>query len=1708
MTQVNIYVTPRRVSAYLLLVLCLLPAVPAIAQTDPYRTQEAILEDFFTLQSSYPAMLTSEVIGATVEGQDIYLFRLGNPAGVPVFIEAALHGHEYITTEALYYCVEWILTEQTDLLDTNYILFVPIVNRDSYGERRTNAAGVDINRNFPTYWQSTGAGTIYYSGPALLSEPETQAIHAALAASQPRWFIDLHAGLAETRITPPSSQSIYNDVYTRIQETSQTLFGVSPFPFDPYQFYEGMARYEGEAQGAYTWELEIAETTPSSTAFFNTVVPRVKAVLLETCREGVSVPAPVSPAFLGLSGYPTSTTQLQHIIDTMDATGLNTYRLSFNPDWFSEKPHPYNASFIQYVLDHSDYMVIADRNHLYPPDESTSSEARDNWVTVRASIFEVLETFPNNSRVAIELINEYVSDDYDTRMQALITEIRAAGYTNGLVVNKWTTAWHKFEDPLNNTYQGYHFYFNTWSLTGATSQLELALSRGIKVINTEIGADSGEASAFTPATVSELNSFLNQCASMGVGNLVWMNTNLDNWPRYRELGLHFPTEPSTPNQLPVADAGPDQTVTDFDSTGDETVLLDGAASYDVDGTIITYEWSEGANVLGTEPSVTTRLPIGAHTVTLHVTDNAGATDTDTVIITVNSVATIEFADSFEVSAWNGGWVEDNQNAWGRSRRQAREGTYSAEVDGRATDATLTLSTPIDLTGKRRAQLSFSWFIERSWDTGEYLCLDMYYNGVWHNGVLGTEASLEGNDDAEDTWHDVRIELSPEQMTHDFKIRFRARVSRSNEDGYVDNVIITSQPYLLTLNTVGQGEVLLNPDGGTYSQGTVVTLTASADPGWTFTGWSGDVTGDVTPAALLMDGDKAVTATFTPNNYTLTVANVGSGSVDMNPNQTTYPYGELVTLTATPDPGWVFTGWSGDLTGDTNPDSITVTGNTSILATFAEAVYTLAVTVVGNGSVDLSSVGPYGFGEVVLVTATPDTGWTFDGWSGGLSGATTPETVIVDGNKTITATFTPKGYTLTLNTVGSGSITADPNQATYHHGDLVTVTATPAVGWSFMGWSGDLASSENPASITIAANTTATATFTQDEYTITLTANGLGSIDASPDQVTYHYGDSVALTAIPDLDWMFVAWSGDLTSSENPASLLITGNTTVTATFTDEKVLTIIIVGGGTVTKHPNQPFYDDGTVVTLTAVADPGWTFTGWSGDVTGDVTPAALLMDGDKAVTAAFTPNNYTLTVANVGSGSVDMNPNQTTYPYGELVTLTATPDPGWVFTGWSGDYAGTENPYEATIMGDISLTATFTSTSVLTVNVVGNGFVNVDPDQFVYPTGTVVTLTAVADPGWTFTGWSGDVTDIVNPTSLTVAGEMIVTATFLPNEYTLTLNTEGSGNITANPDQATYRYGDVVTVTVVVDTGWSFARWSDDLDSSTNPTSLTMDSDKTVTAIFTQDQYILTVNTVGLGTVDAHPDQATYYYNDLVTLSAHPAEGWIFDGWSGALTGSVTPTPITLNEDTTVTAIFTELPPPYRFTDGYESGDFTHWTGTTTVSGSAAVTSSVVYSGTYSGQFAVNSGSSARRAYSHITVGSLTEVYARAYVYIPSDLALSSGQKVFLIQMRDAGGSPVACFGVIADGSGPRWAVQSGNWPYALGTSGPNGSGWHLIEAYFTRAASGPTLILWVDGVEVASLTENTSGANAVTSAWIGITYYTGRAAFTVYVDEVAVD
>ncbi|MDH4210904.1 MAG: NF038122 family metalloprotease [candidate division WOR-3 bacterium] len=145
-------------------------------------------------------------------------------------------------------------------------------------------------------------------------------------------------------------------------------------------------------------------------------------------------------------------------------------------------------------------------------------------------------------------------------------------------------------------------------------------------------------------------------------------------------------------------------------------------------------------------------------------------------------------------------------------------------------------------------------------------------------------------------------------------------------------------YYLVTSAWGGGSVEVDPDTQWHASGDTVELTAVPDPGWQFTVWGGDLTGNTNPATLVMDYDKSVIGSFQTINCTLTVSVVGNGIVNRVPDLPYYPRGSEVELTAVPDPGWIFSFWSGNLWGSQNPDTILMNADKQVTANFILDTY--------------------------------------------------------------------------------------------------------------------------------------------------------------------------------------------------------------------------------------------------------------------------------------------------------------------------------------------------------------------------------------------------------------------------------------------------------------------------------------------------------------------------------------------------------------------------------------------------------------------------------------------------------------------------------------------------------------------------------------------------------------------------------------------------
>jgi hypothetical protein len=216
---------------------------------------------------------------------------------------------------------------------------------------------------------------------------------------------------------------------------------------------------------------------------------------------------------------------------------------------------------------------------------------------------------------------------------------------------------------------------------------------------------------------------------------------------------------------------------------------------------------------------------------------------------------------------------------------------------------------------------------------------------------------------------------------------------------------------------------------------------------------------------------------------------------------------------------------------------------------------------------------------------------------------------------------PPIYTLSATTAGGGSVTFNPPGGSYFSNATVSVTAAPSAGWTFLHWLGDLAGSNNPASITMSRNKQVQPVF---GTTLSTSVAGNGSISKIPDSSLYPYGSVVRLVAIPQTGNYFGVWGNAASGNVNPLSFTVTNaNQTVSALFAPlgggQAALTVIPDGFGHVTESPQANVYSTGAGVTLTALPDPGQSFIGWSGDASGSSNPLNITMTTSKVITASF---------------------------------------------------------------------------------------------------------------------------------------------------------------------------------------------------------------------------------------------------------------------------------------------------------------------------------------------------------------------------------------------------------------------------------------------------------------------------------------------------------
>ena len=221
--------------------------------------------------------------------------------------------------------------------------------------------------------------------------------------------------------------------------------------------------------------------------------------------------------------------------------------------------------------------------------------------------------------------------------------------------------------------------------------------------------------------------------------------------------------------------------------------------------------------------------------------------------------------------------------------------------------------------------------------------------------------------------------------------------------------------------------------------------------------------------------------------------------------------------------------------------------------------------------------------------------------------------------------------------------------------------------------------------------------------------------------------------------------------------------------------------------------------------------------------------------------------------------------------------------------------------------------------------------PTTTQFEEGETVVLNATPSTEYTFFAWSG-VSGSSASTSIVMDSDKAVTAVFTKKRYALNISIEGEGEVNEKIIKAgvstDYNSGTIIELSASPAIEWIFVEWKGDFSEIENPTQISIDKPKNITAVFEKKQYPLSIEIEGNGSVEEKiikPGLANDYNSGtIIQLNAVPENGWSFLKWSGDLLSSKNPIEITVDMAKTIKAEFfnpdqfTGLPIIYVNTNG----------------------------------------------------------------------------------------------------------------------------------------------------------------------------------------------
>jgi uncharacterized repeat protein (TIGR01451 family) len=738
-------------------------------------------------------------------------------------------------------------------------------------------------------------------------------------------------------------------------------------------------------------------------------------------------------------------------------------------------------------------------------------------------------------------------------------------------------------------------------------------------------------------------------------------------------------------------------------------------------------------------------------------------------------------------------------------------------------------------------------------------------------------------------------------------------------------------YTVTTLVVGGFGGSFSALSATVKHGEKASFGLTADTGFhleSVTGCSVALGTDGLYTTAAVTQDCTVAATFALNEYTVSTLVVGNVGGSFSPTSATVKHGEKASFAITPSTGYRIASVSGCgvALADGSYTTAAATGDCTVSATFALDTYTVSTVVNGSGTLSPTSA-TVKHGETATFTASPGAGQTLKGLSGcgGTRSGSTFTTGAVTANCTVTASFGPSDDDtdddgiVDVNEDADGDGVVDPTETDpldfdtdddgLQDGTELGLTGPQGTGTDLSVFQPDA----NPSSTThplkpdtddgsvsdgaedtnrngrVDAGETDPNVKTDDvDYTVTTSVTaGQGSF--SPTNATVKYGKTASFTLVPATGYRTasVTGCGGTLSSNTFTTGEITADCTVSATFErlEYTVSTFVVDGLGGSFSAPSATV-NHGEKASFGLTTDTGYTLVkveGCGATLGTDGLYTTAPVSADCTVSATFSLNEYTVTTAVVGNVGGSFSAASAQVKHGDKASFDLTTATGYrlVKVEGCGVTASGATYTTATVTQNCTVSATFERLEYLvTTEVVGGKGGAFSAASATVKHGETATFGLTTDAGYALVSVTGcSVSKDAGGTYTTgaVTANCTVSATFEQLEYTVSTQV-AAGQGSFSPTSATVKHGETASFTVTPATGYSLASVTGCGVTLADGqyTTAAVTADCTVSASFTQLEYLVSTEVVGGKGGSFSPASATVKHGETAAFTVTADTGY----------------------------------------------------------------------------------------------------------------------------------------------------------------------------------------------------------------------------------------